>query len=208
MDFETLYKQYSMECTKEWQDYSTRKAYKALLKDMKMGMRMSHYHGLEANQYQRKLNSDLSLKTTDLKPNECSYYILLSTGAKKPHGYGRLITAYEEKENDMIRFFNLFLLLKEMMLGYNKEYQLTIENLILLKALLQVANTTFFSHLEEYETMIQEIEEKLQKDEIPCLKSISKCEELQIFIQDTFIEEFHTEGLSRKKGRSKVSPEE
>lgn len=108
----------------------------------------------------------------------------------------------------MIRFFNIFLLLKDMMLGYNEEYQLIIENLILLKALLQVANTTFFSSLEEYENMIQEIEEKLQKDEIPSLKSISKCEELQKFIQDTYVDEFHAEGLSRKKGRSKVSPDE
>lgn len=85
MDFETLFKQYIIEFTEEWQGYSTRKAYKVLLKDMKMGMSISHYHGLEANQHQRKLNNDLSLKTTNLKPNEHPHYILSSTGAKKSH---------------------------------------------------------------------------------------------------------------------------
>ena len=199
MEFEVNFNQYIMKCIEKWKGYPLKEIYKNIIKDIKSFILLSCSEKVKTSDEMKTLENELVWQTKNLEPNEQPHYIIASTGKRKPHGYSRLMEACQEKESDMIRFIDIFLTFKEMMIGYNKEYHLKFENLIVLCALLEVVVDSFMEHLEEYKKQMQEMKEKLQNNEVPTLKKISRCEELQIFLQETFINGIHPEDLTRKR---------
>ena len=148
MDYQNLINNYQTEFTEEYKDISARKLYRNILKDLKYMFLATRNMNLQSKIKYLTLEQDLFYKKDNLEKGEYSHYILLSTGKRKPRGYGRLIELNQRKQTDMEEFYEIFYLFKIVINIYYKYYKpKTNEYLVLFAAILEMITFVWASRI-------------------------------------------------------------